>query len=90
MSYFHTALTLSRWAVVAMGLPPLALILICAAASLVASLRKAIPRFEKRYHWYAFAHVLFFPAIIAVGTLRLLFLATSLPRWFTGSRVPLS
>jgi len=70
MEHVYTSLRFSKWALEAMSLPPLALVLVLSAFSLVWAGIKQRPfrtRLWKPYHWLVTCHVLFFVAAIAVG-----------------------
>jgi len=72
MDQLHAALQLSAWALEFMLLPPIALILVIAAASVAWAALKQKPAeslFWKQRRWAVLAHLLFFPVAIAVGVL---------------------
>jgi hypothetical protein len=70
MEHFNTALRYSEWALEMLILPPLCVIFVLSAASLVWAAIKQRPfktRFWKPHHWLVASHVMFFGAAIAVG-----------------------
>jgi hypothetical protein len=70
MNFVSTSLRFAEWALEAMLIPPVLVVVVLAMRSLILAATKQEPfrrGLWKRYHWLVLTHLLFFPAAIASG-----------------------
>jgi hypothetical protein len=70
MNFIHACVRFSLWALEAVILPPVLIVVVLALTSLILAAAKQRPfkrELWKPRHWLVLTHLLFFPAVIAVG-----------------------